>query len=427
MSAFNVGAAVRDITPPDAWIQDGRIWLWGFGSRTEPCAGIHDRLSARALAVRDKRGDSVVLVSVDLGALDPATTASVRARVERSHGIPGASVCLNVTHTHGAPAVVSIPTWAVGFATADAEYVRFVEDRIVDVVTDAIRAEAPATLQFARGRTGIAVDRHFGEPGFHDATLDVLRVVDTHGGLIAMACFTACHPVCLRDYNRVYTDFPGPARTRIEQRLGGVALFFQGYTGISNPRVRDAEVISAELSEDAIALCSGPMAEITGAVQGRLAAIGLPFQPLPDASILERARGAGGIYARWESAMAVLADRVPGELPTPIQAIRIGDGADAWILSVSAHEVTSDLAAPIRALRPDNRVTLLGFSNSQVSYVPSRRVLTLPASDDPFPFCANYEGGAAFAWYGHRAPLTLDVDERFVAGHTALLDRSPAY
>ncbi len=423
MPVFHAGVATRDITPPDALIGSGRIYLWGFGTRTQPCAGIHDRLGARTLTVRDYAGARMVLVSADLGALDPAMTASMRSRIERSHGVPSAFVCINVTHTHGAPSVISIPTWAPGVSTADPEYLQLVEDRIVEAVGAAIQAEVPALLRFARGTTGIAIDRHFGEPGFHDPTLDVLRVVDPRGATIASAFFTSCHTVCMRDYNYVYTDFAGPARKRIEERLGGVALFFQGFTGISNPKVRDAESIGAELAEDVIALADGPMGEISGPIEGRLASIDLPFQPLPDAALLERARSSGGIYERWERAMAALGDGAPAALPAPLQAIRIGEGRDAWFLSISPHEVTADFGPPIRSLRPDNRVTLLGFSNSQISYLPSRRVLTLPPSEEPFPFCDNYEGGVAFAWYGHRAPLALDVDECFVAAHAALLDQ----
>lgn len=426
-AGFTVGIGVRDITPPDTLIRDGRIWLWGFGSRTKPADGVHDRLNAQALVIRDAQGAAIVLVSVDLGALDPFLTAAVRVRVEREHGIPAERTCINVTHTHGAPAVVSIPTWSPRFDRADPEYLRLVEDGIVDAIRAAILAEAPAALQFARGSTGIAYDRHFGEPGFHDPTLDVLRAIRPNGETIVTACFTACHAVARGDYNRVNTDFVGPARMRIEQEFGGVALFFQAFTGISNPKVRDAERIGAELAEHVIGLCRGSMEEITGSVEGRLDVIRFPFQPLPAEANLKRARETAGIYRRWARAMAELGSTCPAELTTPIQAIRIGEGEDAWILSISAHEVTSDLGAPIRALRPRNRVTLLGFSNSQLSYLPSRRVLTLPSAEEPFPFCANYEGGVAFAWYGHRAPLSFDVDERFVAGYAALLDRAPAY
>ncbi|HLJ53932.1 MAG TPA: hypothetical protein VKT77_02780, partial [Chthonomonadaceae bacterium] len=61
-------------------------------------------------------------------------------------------------------------------------------------------------------------------------------------------------------------------------------------------------------------------------------------------------------------------------------------------------------------------------SNSQTSYLPSRRVLAEPSHREPFPFSGNYEGATAFMWYGWRAPVTADAGDRFVAAHASLLD-----
>src|SRR5262245_6310493 len=111
MAIYEVGVAVRGITPPAAWIAEGRIWLWGFGSRSAPCTGVRDSTDVRALAIRDEAGATVLLVSADLGALTPDSTERIRARVAVAHGIAGEYLCLNVSHTHGAPVFASIPTW----------------------------------------------------------------------------------------------------------------------------------------------------------------------------------------------------------------------------------------------------------------------------------------------------------------------------
>ncbi|HLJ53951.1 MAG TPA: hypothetical protein VKT77_02875, partial [Chthonomonadaceae bacterium] len=339
MQSMQAGAAVRDITPPESLLRADRVWLWGFGSRTQPCGGVHDPLSVRALALTDAGHGIAVLVSLDVCALEPQSTGRVRSEAARSYGLSAAGICLNVTHTHGAPAMVSIPTWTAGFALADQDYVRLVEQRTVETIGAALAALAPAKLRLARGRSSIAIDRHFGEPGVHDRTLDVLRAVGTGGETIATAIFTACHPVCRGDYNRVSADFAGVAREQVEHRLGGIALFVQGFTGISNPRVRDAETIGEALAAETVALCAGSITEVAGPLRCVLGSVNLPLEPLTAPDVLARAAAAGGVHARWARAMAAQGDAAPGALRTPIQAIAIGDGSDAWLLSASGHEV----------------------------------------------------------------------------------------
>ena len=104
--SYEASAALRDITPPQEWIDGGLIWLWGYGDRSGPCSGVADPLDARAVCIRDDDGGTAVLITADVGALDPATTEQVRARLEASHGLARSQVCLNVSHTHSAPVAV---------------------------------------------------------------------------------------------------------------------------------------------------------------------------------------------------------------------------------------------------------------------------------------------------------------------------------
>ena len=144
---YLAGVGRRDITPPAEWIDAGRIWLWGFGDRTAPCSAVLDPLDVRALAVRDDGGATAILVSVDVGALDPASTDRIRQRVAAEHGIAGEYVCVNVSHTHNAPVFVSIPTWQPGVALADDGFVQLVEDAVVGAVADALADLQPGATR----------------------------------------------------------------------------------------------------------------------------------------------------------------------------------------------------------------------------------------------------------------------------------------
>jgi hypothetical protein len=85
-----------------------------------------------------------------------------------------------------------------------------------------------------------------------------------------------------------------------------------------------------------------------------------------------------------------------------------------------------EFAPLVRSLWPEPRVTVIGYSNAQQSYVPSAQVLLAPDDSAVFPDVTrmgNYEGGVAFLWYGHPGLLTTDVDTVFMQGHADLLNQ----
>ena len=57
---MQAGVAALDITPKES------IWLGGFAARTKPSQGVRQRIFAKALALRDEKGMTAVLVTADL-------------------------------------------------------------------------------------------------------------------------------------------------------------------------------------------------------------------------------------------------------------------------------------------------------------------------------------------------------------------------
>ena len=157
---FQAGAARRDITPPQDWIDAGLIWLWGYGDRSAPCSGVADPLDARAVCIRDDDGAHRRADHGRRRRPRSGDDRAGRARLEASHGLARSQVGLNVSHTHSAPVAASIPTWQPGVAEARADYLALLEDAIVGAVDDAFAALRPATIEFGRGTTNVAVDRH---------------------------------------------------------------------------------------------------------------------------------------------------------------------------------------------------------------------------------------------------------------------------
>jgi hypothetical protein len=420
MAGFQAGVATRDITPPAEWITAGRIFLWGYGDRNGPCTGVRDTLEVRVLAISDDEGATAILVAADLGALEPDTTERVRTRITDAHGIPGENICLNVSHTHTAP-VFATTNWQPGVDKPDNGYVQLVEHAIVATVDDALSELSPALIEFGRGTTQIGYDRHpTGIP--IDRTLDVVQATGADGTPIGVVFSAPCHPIARGEDNLISSDFVGPARAAVESGAGGVALFLQGYAGTCNAGVVPAEECGAQLGADVLTVLNGPMDALDGPLDTWLDTLDLPLEPIADGAVAAAFSSLFPEVVRWANLMTAEGTAVPDTLPTPVQTFRIGTGATAWYLVATAHEVSTDLPARMRGIWPYERLTVVSYSNAQLSYLPSHAVLATPPCTN-FPFCRdNYEGGNAFVWYGHRGLLTPDAEDVFVEGHISLLD-----
>jgi hypothetical protein len=423
---YEAGAARRDITPPQEWIDAGLIWLWGYGTRSTPCTGVADPLDARAVCIRHGDGGAAVLISADVGALDPAMTERVRSRLEASYGFARSQVALNVSHAHSAPVAASIPTWQPGVAVARADYLALLEDASVAAVDEALAALSPATISFGRATTTVGYDRHVIAGVQMDRTLDVVRITGLDGVPIAVVFVAACHPTSMEDYSVISADFVGHARASIEAAAGGLALFVQSYAGSCIPAYSSLSLVGTRLAADVVGVLGGPMDDLAGPITCRLGEVELPLQPLIPGNI-ELARGdtRDPFLPRWAAWLDTLGVAAPATLPTPLQSMNVGAGRRAWRFVASGHEVTTDLAGRVRGMWPYERVSLAGYTNSQLSYLPSRDVLMQPAPATNFPIDfqnGNYEGNASFVVYGHRGPLALHAEAMFLDGHRALLD-----
>lgn len=194
----------------------------GYAARTEPGRGTHDRLTLRALVV-----GGTALVTVDVVGLEASTCRRIRQRCA-GH----AEVVVHATHTHGGP--VSMPGRLGG--DCDLGWLQSVEDAAVDGVREAARSVQPVTvLPWASPGPSVARNRRRAG-GPVDPLLPGLALVGADGDCVATVVSYACHPVVLGADNVLFTaDYPGPLRRRIEDEVGGVALFLTGCAGDANP------------------------------------------------------------------------------------------------------------------------------------------------------------------------------------------------
>lgn len=140
---FFAGFGRRDITPPPG------AGMLGYGTEARVSVGYRQRLTVRAMALQDIRGERLILAVADLDFIPGILHREVAARLEACLGITADRIVLSGTHTHSGPAhftahaayddVGSGPV--KGF---DPQLLAFMADRIAEAMFDALGRMRPA-------------------------------------------------------------------------------------------------------------------------------------------------------------------------------------------------------------------------------------------------------------------------------------------
>jgi neutral ceramidase len=223
--ALRAGAAKASLVPPFP------TPMGGFFDREATFTGVSSKVYARAL-VCDNGATRVALVCTDLVGIPRHVVDKARRAIEQGLGIPGGNVLVCATHTHSAP-------WALepsdNFSQEQVDRLAdFMAEAVVQAVTDAHAALAPATLGFGSGRLDtITTNRQQRNDQVIDPEVGVLKVqkADSREAIATLINFTG-HPVILGSNNlELSSEYPGHAVEVVESVLGGVALFSQGACG----------------------------------------------------------------------------------------------------------------------------------------------------------------------------------------------------
>ncbi len=135
--AFLAGAATADLTPAEGVSLDGPI------SKPGPVLGIHDPLTARAIALR--LGDTSLLIVInDMCMIDREVHDAAKQLIFEKTGIPVSNQLTAATHSHATPRVTRIST-----RDPDEAYRMFVAERISEAAVRAVENLTPASIGFA--------------------------------------------------------------------------------------------------------------------------------------------------------------------------------------------------------------------------------------------------------------------------------------
>jgi hypothetical protein len=248
--AAEFGIASVDITPPVS------VRIRNWGASLHPVAtGVHRPLRADALYVR--AGDQeTVLVSLDLGWWrSPAHELRLRSPVRDALALPEENLWLHLTHTHSGPSLDLDESDAPGCEVRD-RWFADLPGRVIQAAQAARRQAVPGRLEWTETTAPIAVNRDVQEhPGGRylvgvnaaasvDRTVTVGRITARSGALIGVLMHTACHPTTLAWRNALLSpDYPGAARTTVEEAMGSPSMFLNGAAGDQGPAVGFADDI----------------------------------------------------------------------------------------------------------------------------------------------------------------------------------------
>jgi hypothetical protein len=391
-----------DITPTDAVWMDGMI-------RTHISEGVHDPLYARALVLANDAGlaEAMVIVSIDVCALDAPLVETIRQAAAARSGLAPQQIILAATHTHSGPATVGY------FNPRAEEYLPRLIDRLAQVVADAAAALHPAAVGIAVGREetvshyrrlqaddGHVVmnwepfppERIVGPLGVPDPAVLVLHVVerDDPRTTIATLFNHAGHPNVLSGENYLLSaDYPGRAAELIEQQLGGLALFINGAQGsVDIDGLRDRDWEGRERIGQALAAAVlHTVAGITPSPDLALRCTSINYQ-LPRRIITEAEWSwAQEILAQTGGTVQPLADGVGDDYlavlyrdlrarqyeTIPVEQIACALGDSAFVTFPG--EVYTEIGLRLKELSPFPHTGFFGLTNGSIGYIPTRTAI----------------------------------------------------
>ena len=367
-AGLRAGAARIDVTPEQP------VVLAGYASRTNLSVGVHDSLSARALAF-EQDGRRLVLVSLDNLGFYNDTAGPLRQAILEKCQLEPSELFLCAIHTHSAPLLTL--NAAKGHAN-NVAYTKALGGKLAEVVRTALDRLALAEIGVGLGSSPVGVNRREvvqGKDGqsrielgrnpsvLTDREVQVLKVANLGQDQPAALLFAyATHSTSLGPKNyEVSGDIHGLAAQFLEKYFGGdlVAPEFAGASGNIDPWVRvlpgfksdkgwvpETVLMGTLLGEETAHVEEGIRASETNCpIKTAWKTIQLPAKP----------KGEDGTSTF-------------GTAPIAITVARLGNVAFVGF----GGEVFNELGAAVKSASPFRPTFIFTHCNGAAGYVPTR-------------------------------------------------------
>ena len=385
-SKWKAGVARIVITPEHS------MWMAGYAARDHQSEGTLHDLWAKALAIEDADGKQAVLITTDLLGFPKALSDQIRNRLETEFKLSRAQIILNSSHTHSGPVLKDALT---GIYPLDQHQLNTIEqysnklaDQIVALVGKAFRSMEPADIYAQNGVTRFQVNRRNNHEstlstqtelkGPNDHAVPVIKVVDKHGDLMAVAFGYACHSTVLNGYEWS-GDYPGFAQIELEKsHRGTTALFFQGAGADQNPLPRRSVGLARQYGKELAAaverVLEEDMRKLSPNLSTSYSEIDLPLNPPPSKDeLIEISQRSSAYQKKWAENII---DKIENDesiissYPYPLQVWHIGD----QIVVNMGGEVVVEYTNKLKQIFGQD-IFVIGYSNDVMAYIPSTTIL----------------------------------------------------
>ena len=431
---WKAGVASAVITPEQP------MWMAGYAARTKPSEGkVHD-LRAKALALQDAQGSRLIIVTVDLLGIPRSSRDWLQKQAHQSYRLPPEGLLLSASHTHCGPVVRETKYSIYGNTfyglseqqvQQSRQYVETLQQKLLQLIGQAIENLAPARLSYSHARAGFAMNRRFKtEQGYRirpnpdgpvDHDVPILRVDSPDGELQAVVFGYACHNTTLSFY-KFCGDYAGFAQEYVEQyHPGATALFVAGCGGDQNPYPRGGERGLEYCMQHGRALANAVEAALVsqprpvrGPLRAALETVTLEFAEPPSREQLEQEAKSTNKYERRHAEVLLKELEQTGEIRTTypylVQVVQFGD--DLTMVAL-AGEVVVDYSLRLKAELPGPPLWVAAYCNDVFGYVPSVRVLQE----------GGYEAGDAMRYTTLPGPFAPSVEKRIIDKVRELVDK----
>ena len=413
-SGWKAGCARTCITPQES------VWMAGYAFRDHPSEGVRQDIWAKALALEDSLGRVGVIVAMDLLSIPGDFSEELRNDLSRKYGLSREQLILNVSHTHSGPVIgralrYIYPMEEKDWTRVDG-YTRFLKERLLQLVGDALQDLEPVRLATGNGIARFATNRRNNpaatltpvteRKGPHDYSVPVLRITDASGRMKAVLFAYACHNTVLSDY-LISGDYAGYAQEQVEKDHPGVtALFCQGAGADQNPLPRRKHSYAVQFGKELAAAVEQAL-EDEMKVQRPILEMSyqevvLPLAPPLSLEELSQIGEGRDWEARWARGMVEeygQNGRFISSYPYPVEFWRLGDQK----LFALGGELVSGYAVQLKS-EYGNGAFVLGYCNDVMSYIPTSVIWEE----------GGYEGATAHRVYALPSGWTRDVQDRIM-------------
>jgi neutral ceramidase len=386
---WKAGRASAKITP------DKPVLLAGYASRTKPFERVEQDLFAKALALQDRAGRRGVIVTTDLVGISAAILDPVCQRITNQTGLKREEILVNWSHTHSGPTLLLNANPSPNVPATDTAntiaYTRWLQDRLVEIVVQALSRLEPAQLSWGSGLVHFPMNRRefttngvilgVNARGLADRSVPVLRVDGEDGKPRAVLFGCACHNTTLTDKNYLVAgDYAGFAAAHVQEHFPGAqAMFMQNCGGDANPYPRGTMELArqhgTELGQEVGRLLGTQLKPVHGPLTPALDYAVLPLQALPRDALQKLADKSPSWQIGNARTMLGLHDRglkPPADFRAPVAVWQFG--GDLTLVALSGEVVVDYVPLLERELGP-LQLWVAGYSNDYFGYFPSAQVI----------------------------------------------------